>query len=249
MWLGGYESRWFSEYCPDCGWERDCLDYRIMGFPVHTDNKDTSLTATLALRDLGLGCRHVKMEAATYERLWGGVLGPRSHICNLRLDNRYMYTQAVSRRVKQSGESDPGLAQKLKKRYLINGDADYFWENLLIDWVTLGAYDDGRATEARRWLTTPPTLYSEQILEEHPEITSEYVDSLYADDVKEVIVIWWPAEELRELLGDVVDSSLVVRLPSEMDHRRQVLHKINLKRRANGEQDLHDYGQQFAYAY
>ncbi|TWT99901.1 hypothetical protein Pla108_08440 [Botrimarina colliarenosi] len=249
LWIGGVDGRWVLSSCPDCGWGSDRLEFRVLGFPGWSIEDDFSDQIHFDLRDLGWVCRHANMEAWVKHRYWGG------YFCTFPCMNGCGWivgtpnSPAMTKRVKASAAADPDLAYHLHKRYFREGQTDYFWDGLRVDWRTLAAYDEGMAREASDWLANAPEYEREQILESYPEITTDYIDSLYTYGVDEVIIVWQLQQSYWHGVGGI-RGWIALRLPIDEQRRRSVFRRINERRAAEGyDADLEDFGQQFAHVY
>lgn len=226
LWIGGVDGRWVIDSCDDCGWSCDRLEYRFLGFPVWTYEDELPEIIYYVLRDLGRSCRHPKLVSWVKHRYWGGTYCACPCINGIMGMYPDPYTTAMSKRVRASGQADPNLAKRLQQRIIENQYDDYFWGALLVDWRTLAAYDEGKAREAHDWLSNSPANERKQITETHPEITAEYIESLYDDGAVEVIIIWqsqtYPWSKPRDIMGWVV-----VRLPTKGAQRQQIISRLN----------------------
>ncbi|MCH9654552.1 MAG: hypothetical protein K0U86_07275 [Planctomycetes bacterium] len=120
IWFGVVDRSWFVYECPDCGYVKDVVQYRVFEIPVHeTVYEHPSVTQRVGI-DLGAPCQHGRIDFWHKHRVWGLCICADpciNGIYRLGGDDSW-YTDDVSSKIAALSQNDPLVKAEYSKRVL-----------------------------------------------------------------------------------------------------------------------------------
>lgn len=131
-WFVCVDWSWFVEGCPNCGFGRDVVQYRVCGIVVREETKEFQTIAEFVARDLGTPCSHIPMNRWHKHRWWGLCYcqSPCINGIDRLTQDESWYDAAVQSRVQALAATDPAVRDEFKQRIIVGRDATWwqtFW--------------------------------------------------------------------------------------------------------------------------
>ena len=128
FWFLGLDSSWFVETCPDCGFGRDIMQYRVFTIPIYQQTKDYNTVLQKVAADIGAECKHPKLERWHKHRYWGLVICacPCINGTDRLVGGDEWYDDKAKSIVKEMVRTNPPLRDEFAERVLKNHDWKYF---------------------------------------------------------------------------------------------------------------------------
>lgn len=130
LWFLAVDRSTFVEDCPDCGWERDIVQIRIIGVPISQRTREYPTFKTEIAEWLGVTCRHADLVRTHLTRRWGlvwcccpcfrGIWG----LAASKEDP--VYEKAIWQTLNEYLEQNPDFAVEFQTKVLKDHD-DAFW--------------------------------------------------------------------------------------------------------------------------
>lgn len=140
VWFAAVDFLCIIETCPHCLFQRNVVQYRVLGVPLCKRTSQNDTLITLVARDLGVPCQHDSMNRMQKERRlglcvpWGtnfqGTVGLAGDLT--------WYNKEVSSRVAALSSRRPEVRDEFRIRVLERGDMEY-WRRFIGDVKNAGA--------------------------------------------------------------------------------------------------------------
>lgn len=128
LWFLGVDKSWFVEGCEDCNFNRDVVQYRIFGIPIHEIVREYHPVYARVGRDLGAPCPH-QHHFRWHKHRWWGLWYCAWPCINgtyyLSADDTW-YSAELIAKVKAKATIDPKLAEEFRQRVVYDHDWDYW---------------------------------------------------------------------------------------------------------------------------
>ncbi len=144
FWFLGVDRSWFVEACPDCGFGRDIIQYRVFTIPIYQRTRDYISTSQKIALDIGAECKHSKLERWHKHRWWGLIICACPCITGMSglSDADEWYDDKARSIVKEMVRANPSLRDEFAKSVLKNHD----WTFLRAFCEQVRAVRDGKPT-------------------------------------------------------------------------------------------------------
>ena len=111
---------WFEEHCPDCGYARTDIQWRLMTVPVHTWEDRSPTVIQRVASDLGVPCQHSALHRWQKQRWWGLLICKcpcHNGIVSFGGDDAW-YDAAAREKLRELAKADPNLANDFQRQVL-----------------------------------------------------------------------------------------------------------------------------------
>lgn len=124
LWFLGIDWSWFVHECPDCGYGKDVVQYRLFTIPIRETTYESSTITQLVADDLGVPCQHCNSTSWYRNRLWGLLICKSpcfkgTH--RISFDNSW-YDQDVSTKVAALAANDRSISHEFVRKALKRHD-------------------------------------------------------------------------------------------------------------------------------
>ena len=132
FWFLTVDFSWFVETCPECGFGRDIVQYRVLTMPVYQRTKDYDSLLSKIASDIGAECTHPQIERWHKQRYWGLLICACPCINGItRLTGGdASYDKKARSLVRDRVKNNPSLQAEIAERVLKNRDWVY-WDAFL----------------------------------------------------------------------------------------------------------------------
>ena len=124
VWFLGVDLSWFVHDCPDCGYGKDVVQYRIFTIPVRESTRESPTITQYVAADLGVPCAH-QHSTSWHKHKWWGLLVCKSPCINgiyrLTGDDSW-YDRQASAKVVALAAMDSSIKDDFVRTVLVNHD-------------------------------------------------------------------------------------------------------------------------------
>jgi len=132
VWFLAVDSSWFVENCPTCGYGRDIFQYRILTQPVSERTREYFTPLQLIATELGVECRHPKLQHYHKYHLWGLCIcgNPRISGTVRLVGDLSWYDDPARTRIRNLAKTNPSLPGEFAELVMKNRDCE-LWGSIL----------------------------------------------------------------------------------------------------------------------
>jgi hypothetical protein len=126
-WFVAVDWSWFVETCPDCGYGKDTLQYRVFTIPVQQTVHEHVTVVHRVSRDLGVECMHPSNERWHKHRWWGLCFCKAPCINGIHriIDNHSWYSAEIGSKLQALARDDPSVQRQFTQQVLKDHDFGY----------------------------------------------------------------------------------------------------------------------------